>query len=129
MYAPYDFALNADKRYTKFEESYKIELKDNFDTLYKRFVSNNQQVIIGEMGVVNKNNTEDRLAWADYFVSTARHYHLGSVLWDNGVWDVTATGEIIGEMHRDELKWHIDSLIETYIKASQTEFSKDLNGK
>ena len=129
MYAPYDLALNADKSFTKFEESYKVDLKDNFEALYKKFVSNNQYVIIGEMGIVNKNNTEDRLAWADYYVTTARNYHLSTVLWDNGKWDVTDTGEIIGELHRDELKWHNDELIQTYIKASQTEFAKDLKVK
>ena len=129
MYAPYDLALNADKSFTKFEESYKVDLKDNFEALYKKFVSNNQYVIIGEMGIVNKNNTEDRLAWADYYVTTARNYHLSTVLWDNGKWDVTDTGEIIGELHRDEIKWHNDELIQTYIKASQTEFGKDLKVK
>ena len=122
MYSPYNFALNADKTYTKFEESYKTELKESFKALYKRFVTINQHVIIGEMGVVNKNNTQDRIEWAEYYVSTARHYHLSTVLWDNGVWDVTASGEIIGELHRDELKWHLQRLIDTYIKASQTEF-------
>ena len=129
MYAPYDLALNADKSFTKFEESYKVDLKDNFEALYKKFVSNNQYVIIGEMGIVNKNNTEDRLAWADYYVTTARNYHLSTVLWDNGKWDVTDNGEIIGELHRDEIKWHNDELIQTYIKASQTEFGKDLKVK
>ena len=122
MYAPYNFALNADKSYTKFEESYKDELRNNFKTLYKRFVSINQQVIIGEMGIVNKNNTQDRVAWAEYYVSTARHFHLSCVLWDNGIWDVTATGEIIGELHRDDLTWHIERLIQTYIKSSQIPF-------
>ena len=129
MYAPYDFALNADKTYTKFEESYKDDLKNNFEALYKKFISNNQHVIIGEMGVVNKNNTEDRLAWAEYYVTTARHYHLSTVLWDNGRWDVNLDGEVIGELHRDELKWHNDKLIETYINAAKTEFAKDLNVK
>ena len=122
MYSPYMFALNADKNYSKFEESYKVELRDSFKTLYKRFVSINQHVIIGEMGIVNKNNTQDRIAWAEYYVSTARHFHLSTVLWDNGVWDVTASGEIIGELHREELTWHIPRLIDTYIKASQTAF-------
>jgi len=56
------------------------------------------------MGVFNKNNTQDRIEWAEYYVSTARHYHLSTVFWDNGVLDVTACGEIIGELHRDELK-------------------------
>ena len=122
MYAPYNFALNADKRFTKFEESYKAELRNNFKTLYKRFSSINQHVIIGEMGIVNKNNTQDRIQWAEYYVSTARHFHLSCILWDNGIWDVTSQGEIIGEMHREELYWHNERLIETYIKASANRF-------
>ena len=63
------------------------------------------------------------------FVDVIRNYHLSTVLWDNGKWDVTDTGEIIGELHRDEIKWHNDELIQTYIKASQTEFGKDLKIK
>ena len=122
MYSPYNFALNSDPKYTKFEESYKDELRNSFKTLYKRFSSINQHVIIGEMGIVNKNNTQDRVEWAEYYVSTARYYHLSCVLWDNGIWDVTSTGEIIGELHRDDLTWHIPRLIDTYIKASKTEF-------
>ena len=37
-------------------------------------------------------------------------------------------GEVIGEMHREELKWENDILIQTYLNA-KTEFSKDLNVK
>ncbi|MBR6072206.1 MAG: glycoside hydrolase family 5 protein, partial [Acholeplasmatales bacterium] len=122
MYAPYNFALNADKNYTKFEESYKDELSNSFKALYKRFSSINQHVIIGEMGIVNKNNTQDRIEWAEYYVTKARHFHISCVLWDNGIWDVTAQGEIIGELHRKDLTWNIERLIQTYIKASKTEF-------
>ena len=122
MYAPYNLALNADKNYTKFEEGYKAELTDNFKTLYQKYVENGRQVIIGEMGIVNKNNTKERLKWAEYYVSTARYYHLSSVLWDNGIWDVTSEGEIIGELHREELKWHIPELIDKYITGSKTDF-------
>ena len=122
MYAPYNLALNADKSYTIFEDSYKKELTTNFKTLYEKYIQNHRQVIIGEMGIVNKNNTEERLKWAEYYVTTARYYHLSSVLWDNGIWDVTSTGEIIGELHRDELTWHIPELIEKYITSSKTEF-------
>ena len=122
MYAPYNLALNADKSYTVFEDSYKIELKNNFKTLYEKFVAYGRQVIIGEMGIVNKNNTEERLKWANYYIPTARYYHLSSVLWDNGIWDVTSTGEIIGELHRDELTWHIQELIDKYIEGSKEKF-------
>ena len=122
MYSPYNFALNADKSYTKFEESYKTELRNSFRDLYNKYVNMGYQVIIGEMGIVNKNNTEDRLAWAEYYVSTARYYHLSSIVWDNGIWDVTSNGEILGELHRNDLTWNIESLVDNYIQASKTEF-------
>ena len=38
-------------------------------------------------------------------------------------------GEVIGEMHREELKWENDILIQTYLNNAKTVFSKDLNVK
>ena len=74
------------------------------------------------MGIPNKNNTEERHKLAEYYVSTARYYHLSSVVWDNGIWEVTSTGEILGELHREKLFWHIPELIEKYITASKEDF-------
>ena len=58
----------------------------------------------------------------EYYVSKIRHYHLSCALWDNGIWNVTSIGEIIGELHWDDLTWHNQRLIETYIKAVSTWF-------
>ena len=125
MYSPYNFALNLDKSYNKFTQSGRDELKNNFSSLYNKYVKNNIQVIIGEMGVVNKNNNDDRLAWADYYVTTARRYHLSSVLWDNGVYDITLEGqEILGEYHRDTCTWQNEDLIDYYISGSKTNFEE-----
>ena len=67
MYAPYNFALNADSTYDKFLESYKTELTTNFKALYDKFVSKNIQIILGEMGTLNKNNTEDRINYGKFY--------------------------------------------------------------
>ena len=68
MYTPYNFALNADMNYTKFTDSLREELFEDFSTLYKKYTANYHSVIIGEMGTINKNNTEDRIEWAKYYV-------------------------------------------------------------
>ena len=123
MYSPYNFALNLDKTYNKFDQSGRDELKNNFSSLYNKYVKNGVQVIIGEMGVVNKNNNADRIAWADYYTTTARRYHLSAVVWDNGIYDTSLEGqEILGEYHRDTCTWENEDIIDAYIKGSETEF-------
>ena len=122
MYSPYNFALNADSSYTKFLDSYKYELSSNFRALYGKFVSRNIQVVLGEMGTLNKNNTEDRIEYGRYYVTNARKHHLSCILWDNGVWDNKVVGDDIGELHRDDLTWNIDELITAYIKGAKTPF-------
>ena len=125
MYAPYNFALNLDKAYTKFDQNGRDELKNNFSNLYNKYVKNGINVILGEMGVVNKNNLEDRISWADYYVTTARRHHLSSIVWDNGVWDTSLEGqEIFGEYNRDTCSWQNEDLIDAFIKGAKTEFEE-----
>ena len=76
MYAPYDFALNGDMEYTKFTDAYKEELYENFVTLYKKYTSLGHNIVIGEMGSTNKNNTEERNAWGEYYIKNARKFHM-----------------------------------------------------
>ena len=129
MYAPYNFALNADDTYSKFLESYRYELNSNFRALYGKFISRNLQVVLGEMGTLNKNNTEDRIEYGRYYVSTARKFHLSCVLWDNGVWDNKVVGDDMGELIRVNLTWNIPELINAYLKASKTPFYEVMNGE
>ena len=123
MYSPYNFALNLDTTYNTFDQDGRNELKNIFQTIYNKYVANGIQVIIGEMGVVNKNNDDQRIAWAEYYVTTARRYHLSSVVWDNGIYDTKLVGqEILGEYHRSEGTWQNENLIDAYITSSKTEF-------
>ena len=75
------------------------------------------------MAVFKKNNDSQRIAWAEYFVTTARRYHLSCIVWDNGIYDTTLKEqEILGEYHRSDGTWENEILIDAYIKSSETEF-------
>ena len=122
MYLPYNFAMNAEMAFTKFEEAYKNEVVGDFKTLFENFVLKGHHVVIGEMGTINKNNTEARIEWAKMFIENSRKYQMASCLWDNEYFDNTKSpGEVFGSYHRKELTWENDQLIDTYVEYSSTE--------
>ena len=123
MYLPYNFAMNADMSFTKFEEAYKNEVVGDFKTLYENFVLKGHHVVIGEMGTTNKNNTEARIKWAKMFIENSRKYQMSACLWDNEYFDNRKSpSEVFGSYHRKDLTWENDTLIDTYIKYSSTKF-------
>ena len=122
MYLPYNFAMNADMSFTKFEEAYKNEVVGDFKTLFENFVLKGHHVVIGEMGTTNKNNTEDRIEWAKMFVENSRKYQMSACLWDNEYFDNSKSpSEVFGHYHRKDLKWENDDIIDAYIDAASTE--------
>jgi len=121
MYLPYNLAMNKDMSYTTFEESYANELYSDFKNLYESFVLKGHNVIIGEMGITNKNNTEERVKWAKYYVSTARKFNLPCIVWDNEYFDNTVSaGENFGLYRRGSGKWDPEELIDAYVEAAKT---------
>jgi len=110
MYLPYNFALNEDKTYNVFTEEYQNELLSDFKYLYDNVIQKGSHVVIGEMGVTDKDNMPERLKYAKFYVENARKHHLCSVLW-------------VVSYNRRELSWESDELIDTYIKAAETPFS------
>ena len=110
MYLPYNFALNEDKTYNVFTEEYQNELLSDFKYLYDNVIQKGTHVVIGEMGVTDKDNMPERLKYAKFYVENARKHHLCSVLW-------------VVSYNRRELSWESDELIDTYIKAAETPFS------
>ena len=122
MYLPYNFAMNADMSFTKFEAAYQNEVVGDFKTLFEKFVLKGHHVVIGEMGTTNKNNTEDRIEWAKMFVENSRKYQMSACLWDNEYFDNSkSSAEVFGHYHRKDLKWENDDIIDAYIDASSTE--------
>lgn len=121
LYTPYDFALNEDMSKSTFTPQYQNELESNLQTLRSRFVNQGYYVIVGEMGCVDKMNTDQRIAWGKFFVTRARQLGIACVVWDNHAWNTNSNAnEKFGLLHRDQLTWEPESLVDAYISASRT---------
>lgn len=82
-YSPYNLCLNNKSDIAKFTEKDRIEVRRIMERLNNRFVSNGIDVVIGEIGILNKDNPEARFAWSEYFISQARKNGIVCVWWDN----------------------------------------------
>ena len=84
VYDPQGLALLPDPDNTEFNEHGKKVLDFIFGSAYEKFVSKDVPVVIGEMGIVDKQNPDDRCRWCKYFVRNALEKEILSVWWDNG---------------------------------------------
>lgn len=114
-YTPYDFALNKNGT-DKFYDT--ASLDSLFSDLNGKFLNNRIPVVIGEMGASNKNNTSERVKWADYyFGSAARYSNLAMCLWDNNIYyNPTDAGEAHMYIDRNNLQWKDPAIIQTIMK-------------
>ena len=113
-YTPYDFALNTAGRSTWDNDTRDIDhLMEVLDEL---FLSKGVPVIIGEFGAMNKDNEEERVQWANYYVSKAREYGVPCVWWDNNAFD--GDGENFGLFNRRELTFPYPDLLKALIESS-----------
>ena len=71
MYTPYNFALNEDKTYNIFTKEYQQELLDDFKYLYDNLILKGIHIVIGEMGCTDKDNMDERLKYAKFYVENA----------------------------------------------------------
>ena len=99
-YSPYDFAMN-ENGYNTWDGSHDGELADMMNKLDGKFIQNGYGVVIGEFGCTNKDNIEDRIAWADTYTKAAAEHGISCVWWDNGGTKVGA--ENFGMIDRREL--------------------------
>ena len=120
MYTPYDFAMNPDKSLSVFNDGYRNELEQGLRALNERFVNQGIGVIVGEMGVVNKDNLDQRIAWAKFYVETAKKLGIACVVWDNGYWGEQggSAEETFGLYHRTQGTFEPDDLANTFISAA-----------
>jgi endoglucanase len=126
MYAPYDFAMNPSMTLNEFTLEYRAELYEKFTTIYQKFVKKGHRVVVGEMGVVNKNNTEARIAWGKYYLEGCRKFEFSAFIWDNGYWDNTKTcDDIFGHFQRSELTWENGNFISALIQSGRTPLGEE----
>ncbi len=115
-YSPYNFAMNGDAP-GEFTDSDRRDLDSFFGALNEVFVSKNIPVIIGEFGATNKDNLEDRCAWAEYYVRGAKQYNITCVVWDNSNYGIGA--EYFGLYNRREGTWYCPELAKAYTDAAK----------
>lgn len=83
-YAPIELCLMPNPDVTEFTEHGERILDDFMLRLHKRFIENGYPIVIGEMGIWDKHNPEERYKWARYFVSKAKSLGMACCWWDNG---------------------------------------------
>ena len=126
MYAPYEFVMEPNVTNNKFTESHKNELYQNFKQLYKKFVQKGNYVVIGEMGIVNKNNTQARIEWGQYYLENCRNFQMSAFLWDNGLWDNTEKcDDTWAFFRRSQLTWENGVFIDAVLKAAKSDFKEN----
>ena len=121
-YSPYSFAMESPGA-RQFTAAHKTELVNLFNSLRDKFINNKYPVVIGEYGATNKNNLEDRIAWFDFYLRTAKEYGIPCCLWDNGVWEVpkgsTDYSEHYGYYNRKKQTWYFPEITKTIIDATE----------
>lgn len=113
-YTPYDFALNTAGRTTWDNDTRDIDYL--MKILDEQFLSKGVPVIIGEFGAMNKDNEEERVQWASYYVGKAREYGIPCIWWDNGAFE--GDGEKFGLINRRELTFPYPDLLKALIESA-----------
>lgn len=117
-YSPYDFAMQdpGDATYEANDEGSAIEYL--MEKLNDSFIKNDIGVVIGEYGATNKNNLEDRIAFFTKYVSKAHEYGICPIVWDNGNYEVPASGsfsELYGYYNRSEQTWYFPTILNAIV--------------
>lgn len=117
-YSPYLFAM-AESGGSEFTNSDRVEITAIFRSLNNIFIQKGIPVVIGEYGCTNKDNLEDRIAWAEHYVSTAKGYGIPCVVWDNNSPKGQTGEECFGLYDRKAGEWLFPELVETMIRAAE----------
>ena len=114
MYFPYDFAYNSDKKYSEFTDRIKNDFYAILRNLYDKYVLRGHNVVVGEMGCNDKNNTAERVKWANFYIQTTRKFQMSCLVWEVSPFAIYV---------RKESKWKDEALVKALIDSSKTELS------
>ena len=102
-YTPYQFCSSeGDSSYTSFDDNCRVQVDMMLHSLESFSYTLRVPVIIGEFGVENQNNDQDRADYAAYYVSSATMLGLRCIWWDNGISDYGG----YGILDRNSLTWN-----------------------
>lgn len=119
-YTPYDFALNtAAGSQTTFGENDKKLLDKLFELINRTFVEKGIPVVLGEFAATNKDNLDDRVAYAYYYAQAAGHFNIPICWWDNGNFD--AIGEAMGIFNRRTITFVYPEILQALLEGWSSE--------
>ena len=116
-YKPYNFALNITGTAEFNVDADKGEIDTIMNNIKTNFLDKGIPVVIGEYGMMNKNNTEARAAALDYYLSAAKELGVPCVWWDNGAFD--GNGENFGILDRSTCTWKYPELMDVFKKYAE----------
>ncbi len=117
-YSPYNVALNTNSKEADLTDNGKREIDSVFKNIDRAFLSKGILVIMDEFGSINKNNTDERIKIAEYYLSVANKYGIPCVWWDNNGFDIGSGKEGFGLLDRRTLKWKYPELVKALINAA-----------
>ncbi len=110
-YLPYQFSLaEPDQAKDTWSADNPADTRDIdhlMEVLNELFISKGRAVIIGEFGMRNRHNTEDRAACAGYYVKKATEIGVPCIWWDNNAF---VNGEAFGIFDRRTYEWRYPSI-------------------
>lgn len=120
-YLPYLFSL-AGPEYThakyvdkwnvdNIEDTGTIAVDKVLNSIKTIFIDKGIPVIIGEYGVRDRDNLEDRVACAKYYTSQARKIGIPMCWWDNGIFEGDENTLRLGLIDRNTLEWKFPEIV------------------
>ena len=119
-YSPYNFAMaNSDSTFDSDDEA---SLTSIFNVLKTNFIDKGIGIVMGEASASNKDNTSERIKWAEDYFAKAKNIGIPVVLWDNMVYTADGnedtseystgySGEHHGWLNRNACKWYFPTII------------------
>lgn len=122
LYAPYKFTgISSDElntiSWSKDDEGDVKTLKKQIDNLSKFQEENGCQIIVTEMGNVDKNNLESRKQWTEYVVDRLSAENISYIWWDDTIVDERNTSYAI--LNRKELEVLYPEILEVLVNKGQ----------
>lgn len=113
-YIPFDLALDLKGKAT-FGDDDKAYIDNVMQELDDKFVSKGVPVLIGEFGIVDKNNLEVREEFTAYYVQAAKEHGIVCMWWDNNAF---ASGETFGLIDRGNMEVMYPGIMDALMQNS-----------
>ena len=108
VYSPYNFCLkDTQKTFSGADES---EVRAVFESIRSVYLDNGIPAIIGETSATEKNNTDERVKWAQCMGKFSQAYGIPIVIWDNGS-DTKSGGESHAYINRKTCEWNYPTVV------------------